>query len=451
MRILPVSYNTYNRARSKNPNVSGQQKIAINPTAKPDMVSFGSSLPNADGLRSLLSHSIPDLYSKIILLDPAKYDMLFEKQVFNGSLRQISWDVSPLSSSLFKIEYDFFHLLRKEAKINPDKDLQTFVQELVPAHSERLRTIQIPKLKRIEDYSHNFPADLLKQFNHFMYTSYQKLYDEEVFVPFSVKEFHYKLNNVKKRILKNAQSDEEIAAIRRLQNIAGSITDVPEERRMAPGFNLTKYEDQQKAMIKKFADYLERSILAYDKDLIELTDNSEKRIHKEKTHLKFNRKSFIYELQEITSLLPDRRLAHLVEKEAIALPTSKENLSAFIMKAENRSNDQIGFDLLAGSLGTIDHLVASHNGGLDRLSNYALSSAYMNSKKAHKSFAECYRHDPKIAEYAERQIERFIYLYHTQRNIFKDANLDKGYIIGLARTLERLSKDPTLIFDTRRL
>lgn len=450
MRILPISYNLYNQTRCRSTKKASQNSTITN-TVAAQPVYFTASAPYAEPLRLILPHNIPDLYSSIILLDPARADELFAKQVFSRSLAQISWDITPITSSLFNIEYKFFSMLKRQAKRKPDQSLQAFVQEIAPVHREKLKALQKPILKDIEAFAPEFPGDLLEQFNYFMYVSEQKLNDKPVFIPFSVKEFRYKLNNIKKRIVKTAQSEEEINTIMKLQNIAGSIIDVPKEKRLSSGFQLSAYEDKQKVMIKKFADYLERSTLAYDKDLIELTDNSEKRIHKEKADIKFNRKSFIYDLQEITDRLENRKLAHLVNKTAISLPTSKENLSAFIIKASNRSDEQIGFDLLSGSYGTVDHLKASHNGGLDTLSNYALASAYKNSLKAHKSFAEFYRQDPMIAEYAARQIDWLIYLANSYPKIFKEAGLHKSYIKHLAKTLEKLSKDPTLIFDTRRL
>jgi hypothetical protein len=233
-------------------------------------------------------------------------------------------------------------------------------------------------------------------------------------------------------------------------SIAGSVPDIPKEKRLAPGFKVTKYEDQQKDMIKRFCHFLDSSVLSRDKDLVELADISEKLIYKVPVNIKFNRKSFIYDLQEITSQLENQRLAHLMNKTANSLPTSRQSLSAFIMKAESRSEEQVGFDMLNGSLGTIDHLVATHNGGASALSNYALSSAYMNSVKAHKSFAEFYKHDKNIAEYAQAQIDRLIELARNSK-VFQQVNLENGYIKGLAKRVKQLSKDPTLTIDTHKL
>jgi hypothetical protein len=451
MRISAINLNSvYNQRRINRNEQPKQCSFAkISQPLKADTVSFNGTTPNSEALRALLSFKIPDLYSPIILLDPETVNKIFEKHVFSSNLGNINKHLRSLTSSLFPVEYDFYNLIREGAKKNPNKKLHRFITELEPKHSQKLRAEQLPIFAKLNAFSSDFPGDILEQYNHLMYISERKINEQPVFVPFSIKEFNYKLNNIRKRISASA-TDEEAKAMAKLIEIAGKVPDIPKEKRMSPGFKITRYEDQQKDMISKFEHTLSGSVLKNDRDLIELTEIAGQRIYKVPTIIKFNRKSFIHDLQEITALLENRRLAHLVDKTAISLPTSKQSLSAFIMKAANRSDEQVGFDMLNGSLGTIDHLVASHNCGASALSNYALSSAYMNSLKAHKSFAEMYRHDKNIAEYAQAQIDRLIELAKYTK-VFQKVALEDGYIKSLARRVEKLSKDPTLIIDTHEL
>ena len=52
MKILPVSFNTYNRPVRQNEfqNIHGRKNIFVQ---KPDVVSFSGSAPNAEALRAL--------------------------------------------------------------------------------------------------------------------------------------------------------------------------------------------------------------------------------------------------------------------------------------------------------------------------------------------------------------------------------------------------------------
>lgn len=444
MKILPVYPNLYNQQVLVPRRTNINSNIRVLPVQKPDIISFSGSAPNAEALRALLPYRIPDLYSPIILLDPAKTNEILNKHVFSRGLKGITKVVEPLTESLFSIEGDFYALLRAEAFMHPNMRISQFVQSLVPRHEKILRDIQQPIFKEIEAYSSDFPGDLLDKFNYLMYINNKKINQEDVFVPFSVKEFKYKLNNIKKRVMAGA-TDDECNSMNKLLSIAGGIQNISKEQRLSPNFKLTKYEDKQKQMISQMLEYFDRSVLRDDVDLRELLENSERRIYKVPINIRFNRKTFIYNLQEILQYLEDKKLARMVEQKAISLPTSKQNLSAFIMKASARSEDQIAFDMLSGSEGTIDHLIASIKGGKDKLSNYALASAYKNSLKNHQSFARCYREDSKIREYAQAQIDRLLRLETC--GITRKVKLDRGYILHLAHRLEKLSKDPSLKFD----
>jgi hypothetical protein len=121
------------------------------------------------------------------------------------------------------------------------------------------------------------------------------------------------------------------------------------------------------------------------------------------------------------------------------------------MKAAGRSSEQIGFDLLSGSIGSTDHLLAKHKGGLDNICNYGLSSSFKNAEKAHERFSVVLRKDPKIRSlYAKRQMNRLIEL--SNDGTFKKIGLPKSYIFDFAHALEKLSyPEPPLRLDLSKL
>ena len=120
------------------------------------------------------------------------------------------------------------------------------------------------------------------------------------------------------------------------------------------------------------------------------------------------------------------------------------------MKVADRSAQQIGYDMFQGSLGSIDHLLASHNGGSNSLENYALSSSYMNSEKAHQRLAVTLRKNPKVRIYCQNHIDKLIEL--ANGGVFDHVGLSKGYIYSLANRIEKLSpKENPLILDTSAL
>ena len=153
-----------------------------------------------------------------------------------------------------------------------------------------------------------------------------------------------------------------------------------------------------------------------------------------KTHIM---KYYSYELQKITDKLEDTKLAHRIIQKATKLPTSHVNLSAFIMKCVEYSSDKIGYNMVAGSAGSIDHLIPHVKNGKDSLDNYGISSAYYNSERAERSITQQLRKYPKTYENCQKQVDRLIELCNN--GTFKKVGLSKQYIINFAKRMYNLS------------
>lgn len=451
MQISPICVNLF----SIQPKQQGTQSCATVPFApklKPlsvDTVSFTASAPNAGALRKLLAFGIPDLYSDVILFDPVQLQKILDKQVFSKDLKSIYKHLKKYRDSLFPIEENFFKMIKNAAKRNPKTRLEVFIQQLVPVHSQKLLNIQRPIFDELIRLSKYMPADILTEFDYLMYVTNKKLTKEPVYVPFSLKEFKYKLGRIKERI-ENSKNAEQKRDMRKIMNKISTIPEISKEKRLSSRFPIKKYEKLQVQMVLDLSNFIERTSLKSDKDLRALIDTSRSQVFKRPTSIKFNRKSFIHDLEEILDKLPDKKLARRMHKVAIGLPTSKDNISAFIMKSADRSAAQIGYDLFQGSLGTVDHLLAAHKGGSDSLENYALSSAFMNSQKAHQRFAVLLRNNPVIRIYCQNQIDRLIEL--ANGGVFDYVGLSKQYIRSLAKRLVKLSpKEDPLILDTSAL
>ena len=451
MKILPI--NLYNGSTSYNRADSVQKKSDL-PNLRvlnSDTVSFKARGldPRASALKSLLYYKIPDLYSEIILLPSESLQAILDKEIFSPRLKDVVRLLKPYQTSLFSVDKQFYEMLKKQAQKTPNMPINGYIKQLVPEYNTSLYKTQQEVFQNLSSYASGFPADLLEQYNYLLYRTNEKLQNKPIFIPFSAKEFKHKLQNIAKRIGCSGES-EESRVINQLISIAGTLPVIPKEQRLNPKFKLKKYEDKQKIMIAKFRKTLENSVLKRDKDLKELLRTSEDRIYKRATKIPFNRKSFIYDIQKITERLEDLQLARLVEREAVSLPTSKQDLSAFILKEAERSDEQIVFDMLSGSVGSIDHLLSLKKGGKNFLYNYGLSSSYMNSEKAHSSFSTFLLKDPQIAKYVQRQINTLISLANS--GVFDKINLDKFYILNLAKTLEKLSsKNNPLNINTDKL
>jgi hypothetical protein len=416
-----------------------------------DTVSFTGHrhAPNAEVLKALLKYGIPDLYSEIILVDSKALEKMVSEKLFDKPLRTIVKALKPYENSFFPVEKQIFGMMKNTASRNPKIKMDEFFGRLANSHSKKLIRIQAPIFEELDRIALELPSDLYKNYQYLRHITEKKLSNEEMFVPFSMKEFQYKLGRIKERIdkTKNKQAKN---AIEKMYNMTKVMPVFSRDIRMNKGFPLKKVEKKQSEIFLGISSFFEKSALKNDKDLKALITESRFRIYKIPTNTKFNRKTFIHELKKITELLDDEKLARKMVQTAVKLPTSKENISAFIMKSVGRSNEQIGYDLFSSSIGTADHLLAKHKGGEDNIGNYALSSSFKNSEKAHERFSIVLRKNPAIRKYAQKQIDRLIEL--SNNGTFYKIGLDKSYITNYAYKLEKLSyPENPLILDLHKL
>lgn len=442
MKICPIgitnSYNYTGRICSekyeRNKSYIGADILA---PLKADRVSFsGTWDPRADILRKLLFHRIPDLYSNVTLIPSEVLKANLNGAVFSDDLKSVIRLLKANKDSLFPVEKQFFDLLKARQPISSYQTLEKFVKSIFPEYNVKLLKTQQDVFDRMKAHSSALPADLLEQYNYLLHITQQKLNNRQFFLPFDLSEFKYKLGKIKERI-KCSGHPEEVKDIGRLLFIVNQVSDVPKEVRMGKNFPYKKYEAKQQQMIARFRNYLDSSTLRNDKDILSVLKVAEARVYKRPTIIPFNRKNFIRDVKEIVGQLEDKKLAHLIEKEASSLPTSKESLAALIVKEATRSSEQIMYDLLSGSVGSVDHFIASHNGGKDSLFNYVLSSSYMNSVKAHMPFDKFAKKYPEIIKTSYRQVNRLKKL--AEDGVFDEIGLEKYYIESLVKKIERAS------------
>jgi len=132
------------------------------------------------------------------------------------------------------------------------------------------------------------------------------------------------------------------------------------------------------------------------------------------------------------------------------LPTSKDSLSAFIVKEADRSAAQIGYDLLADSVGSADHLITAKAGGANDTYNYILASRRYNSERAHSKLETVIEKNPEIRTYSQKQIDRLIELANV--GVFKICGLSTSYIKTITRKISEFSpRNNPLNIDTNKL
>lgn len=464
MRISPIGIsNIYTPVKTNNHSGYFQYSNTVLGSSKCDSVSFGRSAENAEALRKLMNYTIPDLYSGKIVITPAKFEELLNKQIFAKKIKNIIKELKPYIESLHDIEFKVFEELKNFAELNPHKSLSEAMQLLAEEHNKKLLEQQVPVFNNLNKISQKMPEEELEKYQKLMDITVKKLNSEAVLLPFSAKEFTYKLQRIfDENKAKNNQNENLI--MKMMLKYAKNMPEKTEEE-LAPLNDIkSKAKKNKHALmiqsvtrrraqnLKEIEKLFIESSLKNNSDLERLIAVTRAKIYKIPTNIPFNRKSFIYELQKITDSLKDQKLAHQIIKIARELPTSHESVSAFIVKFAHNSSEKIGYNLLCGSVGTIEHLEPYRykKGANDTLGNYAITSAYMNSKRGDTNFALFLSKNPHIYEFAQKHVDRLIELHNN--GTFRKVGLSKWYILNLAQKLEAMSpEEKPLIVDLSKL
>lgn len=451
MRIPLISLNQYSISpfKTNNRNDYFQYSTSVlKPPLKADTISFGRTAEHAEALRRLMEYGIPDMYSGKRVIAPKILEKLYSKHFFSKNIKNIVKGLIRYEDCLHTVERQFFNIVKSMTNANPQYKLEDVVRVLAPEHNEKLLEVQQPIFDEITELAKEMPVEQLKEFNNLMDVVYKKINHKPVKLPFSAKEFQYKLQRISDEIMqKNNPSEKSV--MRQILSLAKKMPEKTEDeisaiRGIKSKAKRNKKMKYQKSLVRTRADILTDmevlvtgSSLKENQELMRLFSQTRSKIYNIPITIPFNRKSFIYELQKITNTLEDTKLAHRIIQKAIKLPTSHENLSAFIMKCVEYSSDKIGYNLVSGSAGSIDHLVPFKKNGKDSLENYGISSAYYNSERAERSMIQQLRRYPKTYENCQKQVDRLIELYNN--GTFKKVGLSKQYIFNFARRMYNLS------------
>ena len=461
MKITLINYNPFiSRTNKVNAN-KYSQPIGLGGVLPADTVSFGRSAKNAETLRELMAYKIPDMYSGKTLLNPKDMENLISSHVFSGPISEVVKALEPYKKCLHKVENSVFSIIKSASKTRPQATMAEIIEDIAPIHHTRLRHIQTPIFNQLHTLSKEMPEEQRKEFKALMDITDKKLNNEPILQPFSAKEFNYKLKRIAEEI-ESGNNQEKISTMHTIQSIAAKMPEKTQEdilmAKQIPSKVLrNKKVKNQQSLIRQRGELLKQieslylnSPLNDNFEFSRLLDQTRGKIFNIPVKTAFNRKSFIYELKKITDNLSDTKLARKIIKTATALPTSHEDLSAFIVKASDYSSSKIGYNLIAASEGSIEHLVPYNKDGHDLISNYGLASKYYNSDRADIPLTQYLRLHPEAYKNTQKQVNRLIELY--KDGTFDKIGLSKWYIINFVQQMYKLSPpEKRMVLDLHNL
>lgn len=401
----------------------------------PSNISFG--LANAKKLRRLFSYGMPCMYTGVEMIDPQKVSVLLKNKTFNCSAHAVINALKPFEESIVGLEKEVYNLIKIQAKHDPNKKIKDVVQNILPLYKKQLENEQEPIFKTLIAYSYALPDKHAERFIGLMERTRDKISGRPITVPFSVTEFRYKLGKVKEDV-NNLKDKKSLAIVNQIVKMSEDFE---------PKTNSSNI-DKHKKIVEDMENYVKLSALKDNEKLLELIQTSKAKLNSEKILVPFSRKAFIYDLSQILDDLEDVNLKVIFLKVAKKLPTSKNNIYAYITKAAGEPSEKIVYRLLWPSFASVEHIRPKSLGGKDKMKNYGGATASANSKRQSNDFTIQVEREPDTPKNCQKYVDRLI--KYAQDGIFEIENIDVKYIEDFKEAVAYESEGAVIV-DTSKL
>ena len=398
-------------------------------------ITFGA-IANSKPLRILFKYGLPCMYTGKKMIDPKSISKLFETNKMHAPAIESLKHLEPYQESLTGMEKRVFQLLKEQSVVYPDKSIAEIFQEIAPKYRKRLRKKQAPIFKELLNTAQKLPPEYHYKFIQLMIKTNQKLQDRPVLLPFNSTEFKYKLGKIKEYMTNRGGKGSK--AILRLTAEAEKL----------PKKTTPENIEIHKGIINKIEQIKNNTPLRNSDTLEELLRNAKQRLNGENIAIPFSRKTFIYDLGKMLRGLNNQDLEEQLLNIAQKLPTSKENLSAYILKSTGESSNKIAYRLLWPSSASVEHVLPKSCGGPDSMKNFGGACNRENSERGNISFVCQIKRLPQTPINCQKYIDKLIEL--ANRGIFKLNKIDKKYISDFKRTIQTQSQG-RIVLDISKL
>jgi len=427
--IRNISYNNQNRMNNVRNNIPANNYNACNATNNVSFNYFNNitftSIDNSENLRKLFDKDVPCMYCGKTMLSEEFINGPASKKILNGPISNVVKYIIPVQDSLHEKERDVFEIIKALAVEYPEINLHQALKTIEPTYEMALRVEQRPIFDELYELSSDLPLDAKKKFDNIMNETEKKLSLKPVKIPFSRREFIYKLDKIcdsmTDKKMKNALTERA--------------NGLPDEKKAE--YPIAK---NQLSSIEQIENYIaDKNFPEYDQ-IKDLCDISRKKINGIPVVIKFNRKSFIYKLNEALNNLKDKDLKEKFIKTADKLPTSKDNTSAFILKYADYPSSRIAKRLLKSSQGTIEHIKPFYKNGHNVTSNFAHACDFHNQTRQHQDLDIFIDKLPDVDIHIQNYID-FLIDISKEKDSFEKYDINPSHIIKISALIKTLSKN----------
>ena len=381
-------------------------------------VNFGST-SNGKFLRDL--SGIHDPYSGVIILTPRELTKAIQELNQKRTLKSKLKYLEDYKDNMLPVEYGMFHLFKEETKRHNYDSFAEILQKQRPYALKNLTHTQNKILNEMESVTLQLPEEDASQINNIIKEAKMRISLDNYIAESSqaIKDTaDIKLDtmlNIIREVLPNPSKETNKKINKAVQEKREEIASIlePSER------------FKRKTFINKVADIQITGILKQVMGKIEtlpedLKQKALKEYHKVSEQVRgqnyeanINGKTPVEVVKQLQAkFIPETKgkkdALDVIVKIVKRLPSSKDNMSAYIVKYSDRSDREIGERLLTPSRASIEHIVADSLGGENEAANFMLTTTSMNSERGNMPIPEFRKRYPNITQYSQAYLEDII-------------------------------------------
>ena len=184
-----------------------------------------------------------------------------------------------------------------------------------------------------------------------------------------------------------------------------SLKDLLQENK-AP--QLEKLQTKQNSILDTVDEISKQLSSTEQEEVKKVTDTTRKFVSSTDKEIKFKRKTFLKDIDDLKSKISNKEIYTQIHKEAEKMPTSQNDVSAFIVKYSERTHQEIGERLVKLSVGTIEHIKPRSEGGRNTVSNYMLECGGCNHERSSIPLGDWVDSHPEMKENTQKYIDEVI-------------------------------------------
>ncbi len=407
MKILPINHIYINK--SKYPSQNALDKPSESPTRSVGLSNFyyltNISFKGAEAAKykNLFKYGAPCMYTGVKTLD-SKTALDFLNIVYKLKAKEIfkfleEWEPSFLHPSFIsKSGKDSYIILKEQSKKTPDKSLKEIFLILKPQYEKILVKQQLAILDTLFSFSYSFPQEYAGDYKYLINEAKNRIIGKPIKLEFSVKEFKYKLEQIK----------QEYATLKD-RNSTNVIAQLLKESKNFSSKNSRKTLTHQKKVLSKINTMLNHSHLNNDEALQNLIEDSKLRLNDKKTQVPFTKKGFVHDLAKLVENIKDKNIKRAIMTIATKLPTSQDSSSSYIIKFASKTPDKFVYNLIWPIIATIEHIHPKSCGGaIDEIANFGCAAAKPNSDRHSIDFIEQLKREPDTSVNSQKYLDWLI-------------------------------------------